>query len=321
MSTSAPASKPASESAQHTATTRVALTGASGMVGHQLKESLHSSGVETFSLVRRSQIEDVDEIAWDPTSGVINPAKLEGLTAIVHLAGDNIASSRWTAEKKQRIKQSRVEPTRILCEQLAQLKEPPKVIVCASATGFYGDRGAAEVDESSDPGTGFLPDVCKEWEDATQPARDAGIRVVNVRIGVVLSSRGGALQKMIMPFKLGAGGNVGNGRQYWSWITLDDLVGVIEFCIRNESLSGPVNAVAPEASTNAQFTKELGRVLHRPTVIPMPGFLARLALGEMANDLLLASTRVVPGQLIKAGYQFQQATLDSALQHAVHDQD
>jgi len=321
MSTSAPAAQTASETNPLAKTSRIAVTGASGMVGRHLTDSLNSSGAETLSLVRRSQIEDVNEIAWDPATGVVNGAKLEGLTAVVHLAGENIASSRWNDQKKQRIKQSRVEPTRRLCEQLAALAEPPKVLVCASATGFYGDRGSAELDEGSKPGSGFLPEVCREWEDATQPARAAGIRVVNVRIGVVLSSRGGALQKMLMPFKLGAGGNVGNGRQHWSWITLDDLVGVIEFCISNESLSGPVNAVAPEASTNAEFTKALGRVLHRPTLIPMPGFLARIALGEMANDLLLASTRVVPRKLLKAGYEFQQATLDAALQHAVRDQD
>jgi uncharacterized protein (TIGR01777 family) len=233
----------------------------------------------------------------------------------VHLAGENIAGGRWTAAMKQKIRDSRVNGTRSLCEALARMESPPKVLVVASAIGFYGNRDDEIMDESSKAGEGFLSDVCREWEDATQAARDAGIRVVNLRIGVVLSPKGGALAKMLTPFKLGGGGIIGNGRQYWSWISIDDVAGAIHHALMTDSLSGPVNAVAPNAPMNREFTKTLGRVLRRPTILPMPAFAAKLALGEMANDLLLASTRVEPTKLIESGYKFRQPTLEKSLRH------
>ena len=195
------------------------------------------------------------------------------------------------------------------------MKSPPKVLVCASAIGFYGDRCDEELNEESAAGTGFLADVAQQWEAATQPARDAGIRVVNLRFGVILSPKDGALAKMLLPFKLGGGGRVGSGKQYWSWVSIDDAAGAIHHALMTDSLSGPVNAVAPNSVTNAEFTKTLGRVLRRPTVVPMPAFAARLALGEMADALLLASTRVVPKELNRTGYEFRQPTLEAALRH------
>jgi uncharacterized protein (TIGR01777 family) len=244
---------------------------------------------------------------------VIDSAKLEGLDAVVHLAGENIAEGSWTAEKKARIRDSRVKGTRLVSKALAGLNQKPRVLVCASAIGFYGDRGAEILTEQSPAGSGFLADVCQEWEAATEPAAQAGIRVVNMRIGIVLTPRGGALQKMLLPFKFGVGGVMGDGRQYWSWVSIDDVIGAIYHAITNDALSGPVNAVAPRAATNAEFTKTLGRVLSRPTLFPMPAFLARLALGEMADALLLASTRVEPARLLNSGYSFRHADLEGAL--------
>lgn len=293
---------------------RILLTGATGLVGSALGPLLTTSGHEVVRLVRGT-VKEANEILWDPARRELATAQLEGLDAVVHLAGENIAGARWTAAVKERIRTSRVEGTRLLCETLAKLKQPPKVLVCASATGYYGDRGSEELTETSRQGSGFLPEVCQAWEAACEPARQAGIRVVNLRIGVILSAQGGALQKMLLPFKLGGGGIVGSGKQYWSWIALDDVIGAIQHAIITDSLAGPVNATAPEPSTNYEFTKTLGRVLHRPTLIPMPGFAAQLLLGEMAKDLLLSSTRVQPKKLLDHGYQFRFPTLEPALQH------
>jgi uncharacterized protein (TIGR01777 family) len=247
----------------------------------------------------------------------VDPTHLEGLDAVVHLAGENIADGRWTDEKKRRIRESRVQGTRALCEALAQLENKPKVLVCASAIGYYGDRGETLVDENSSAGGGFLSDVCQEWEQATEPARKAGIRVVNLRIGVVLSPKGGALAKMLLPFQMGAGGNLGSGKQYMSFVALDDVVGAIYHALTTESLSGPVNAVAPNPVRNSEFTKALGKVLHRPTIAPVPAFGARLLFGEMADALLLSSTRVAPTRLLESGYKFQCPDIDSALRHVL----
>lgn len=295
---------------------QVLVSGAGGLVGSALVPLLQSDGHSLKCLTRSSRTGE-DVITWNPDNDALDAAALEGIEAVVHLAGESIASGRWTAAKKARIRDSRVRGTRLLCERLAQLSQPPRVLLCASAIGYYGNRGDEIMTEDSPPGEGFLADVCREWEKATEPAAAKGTRVVNLRFGVILSRHGGALQKMLLPFKLGGGGIVGNGQQYWSWIAIDDVVGAIQFALVNETLRGPVNVVAPAAVTNYVFTKVLGRVLGRPTIMPMPAFLARLALGEMANELLLASTRVEPRRLTKFGYQFHCPDLEGALRHVL----
>jgi hypothetical protein len=237
------------------------------------------------------------------------------MDAIVHLAGENIAGGRWTAARKARIRDSRVIGTRTLCETLARLSQPPKVLVSASAIGYYGDRGAEPLWENSTFGTGFLADVCRAWEEATQPAVQKGIRVVLLRLGIVLSPAGGALAKMLLPFKLGLGGVLGRGNQYMSWIALDDVAGAMAHTLVTDTLQGPVNAVAPYPVTNREFTRTLGRILRRPTVFPLPAFAARLVFGEMADALLLASTRVEPKRLLATQYVFRYPELDGALRH------
>ena len=297
---------------QETGTMQIAITGASGLVGSTLVPLLTTGGHQVTKLVRREAAEG--EATWDP-EGEFDAAALDGIDAVVHLAGENIAASRWSEKVKDKIRSSRVQGTRVLCEGLAKMQNPPKVLVCASAIGFYGDRCDEELNEESANGTGFLADVAQEWEAATQPARDAGIRVVNLRFGVILSPKDGALAKMLLPFKLGGGGRVGSGKQYWSWISIDDAAGAVHHALMTDSLSGPVNAVAPNPVTNGEFTKTLGRVLNRPTILPLPAFAARLALGEMADALLLASIRVEPKELRRSGYEFRQPTLESALRH------
>jgi uncharacterized protein (TIGR01777 family) len=245
----------------------------------------------------------------------VDTAGLEGLDAAVHLAGENLATGRWTAEKKARIRESRVNGTRFLCEALVRLAQPPKALMCASAIGYYGDRGEAILREDSPAGSGFLAEVCRAWEGAAAAAVQQGIRVVHLRIGVVLSPAGGALAKMLTPFKMGLGGKIGSGQQYMSWIALDDLLGIIHHALTSDTLQGPVNAVAPQPVTNVEFTTTLGRVLARPTLLPMPAFAARLAFGEMAQELLLASTRVVPASLLASGYGFRYPELEGALRH------
>jgi uncharacterized protein len=289
---------------------RIAITGASGMVGQKLFTVLGESG---HQIVRISRSERSGEVTWDPAEGKLDPSSLAGVDAVVHLAGENIAEGRWTEAKKARIRGSRVAGTRLVSETLAGMSDGPRTLVSASAIGYYGDRGAEPCSETSAPGTGFLPDVCTAWEAATAPAEAAGIRVVKLRIGVVLSPRGGALAKMLLPFRLGVGGVIGNGRQYVSWVALDELTRIIEFAIHQANLSGPVNAVAPQSVTNHEYTKTLGKVLGRPTIFPMPAFAARLAFGEMADALLLANTRVVPDRLNEAGYSFRHAELEPTL--------
>lgn len=295
---------------------KILVSGATGLVGQELIPLLTTGGHEVFRLVRRNPTE-ANDIPWDPHKGEIHKARLEGLDGVVHLAGENIAGARWNAVVKQRIRESRTVPTRLLCETLASLERKPKVLVCASAIGYYGDRGTEILSEQSPAGGGFLAEVCREWEAACEPARQAGIRVVNLRIGVVLTPKGGALAKMLFPFKMGGGGVVGSGRQYWSWIAIDDVIGSIQHCLTHNEIYGPVNATAPNPATNYEFTKTLGAVLHRPTIFPLPGFVAKLALGEMAQDLLLASTRVMPNQLQATGYQFRCPTLESTLRHVL----
>ena len=289
---------------------RVLVTGSSGLVGSALAPALAAVGHSVARLVRRNPA--VNEIRWDPTRGV-EPAALEGFDAAVHLAGESIAG-RWTGAKKARIRDSRVQGTSALAGALARSQRPPKVFVCASAIGIYGDRGDEVLREGSALGSDFLAEVGKQWEAATEPASKAGIRVVSLRIGVVLSPRGGALVRMLPPFRMGAGGRIGSGRQWMSWITLDDLVGVIQHALATDSLRGPVNTVAPNPVTNAEFTSALGEALHRPTVFPLPAFMVRLIFGEMGEALLLSSQRVDCGKLLASGYRFRHPELKSALE-------
>ena len=295
----------------------IAVTGSTGLVGSPLVEALEAEGQVVRRMVRRPVREEAQEIRWDPAAGTIDAAALSGVDAVVHLAGENIAAHRWTESFKAKIRDSRVRGTRLLCDTIASLTSKPAVLVSASAVGYYGNRGDEPVDESSPPGRGFLADVCHEWEVATHPARDADVRVANLRIGVVLAPRGGALGKMLPPFKLGLGGVVGSGEQYLSWIAIDDLVRVIRFALHAAALAGAANAVAPEPVTNREFTKTLGRVLGRPTVFPMPAAAARLAFGEMANEMLLGGVRAQPRALSAAGFEFAYPQLEPALRHVL----
>ena len=292
----------------------ILVTGASGLIGSTLVPFLSSTGHEVTRLVRSQPRPGERAVRWEPTAGSIEESGLRGVEAVVHLAGENI-SERWTAEKKARIRDSRVTGTRLLCEALARLDPPPKVLVSASAIGYYGDRGEEILTEDSPPGQGFLAEVCRAWEASTAPAQQKGIRVVPVRFGVVLSDAGGALAKMLPPFRMGMGGILGSGRQYVSWIAVDDAVGAIHHVVVTESLRGPTNATSPNAVTNQEFTKALGKVLGRPTVVPMPAFAARLMFGEMADGLLLASARVQPAKLVASGYAFRYPDLEAALRH------
>jgi len=291
---------------------RILVSGSSGLVGSALLRRC-SKSADIIRLVRREPKPGGEEIRWDPQAGQIAAEAMEGLDAVVHLAGDNIAAGRWTAAKKARIRDSRVDGTRLLAETLARLVRPPKVLISASAVGYYGDRGEEELDESSPPGPGFLAGVCRDWEAATEPASRAGIRVVIVRLGMVLAREGGALARLVGLFRLGLGGRLGSGRQYLSWITLGDVVEAILFLLENDSLRGPVNLVAPQPVTNREFTRALGRALHRPTLLPTPPFALRLALGEMADEMLLSSARVLPRKLLHASYPFRDPDLESAL--------
>jgi len=291
---------------------RIAITGASGLVGKHLTTILQQRGDETVPLVR-GDTATAGGARWQPNSGEIDTAALGPINAVVHLAGENVASDRWSQRKKQAIFDSRVPTTTALCATLAAMKPPPRVLVSASAVGIYGDRGDEELDERSASGDGFLADTARQWEEATAAASAAGIRVVNLRIGVVLSLRGGALQRMLTPFRLGIGGRLGAGRQWMSWITLDDLCRVIAFCVDRDDITGPVLAVAPEPATNREFTKALGRALRRPTLLPAPAPLLRLALGEMADALLLSSQRARPQVLASKGFAFRHPELGPAL--------
>ena len=291
----------------------VAVTGAGGLIGSALISSLEAGGHRVIPLVRRAPRPDEDALRWDPASGAITPPGSAVGDAIVHLAGESIMGVRWTSAKKRRIRESRTTATRLLVQTLTRLAKPPAVFVCASGIGYYGSRGDEMLTEESRPGTGFLAELGRDWEAATATAITQGIRVVNLRLGVVLSERGGALAKMLTPFRLGMGGVIGNGAQWMSWIALDDVVGAIRHALATDALRGPVNAVAPAPVTNAEFIRTLGRVLERPTLVPLPAFAARLALGEMADELLLTSQRVVPARLQASGYRFRYPTLEGAL--------
>ena len=290
---------------------KILVSGASGLIGSALLPSLQSSAYEVTRLVRGAATGKGD-VAWDPSRPVA-PESVSGFDAVVHLAGESIVG-RWTEAKKRRVRESRVQGTRNLAEALAAAPQPPRVFVSASAIGYYGDRGEETLREESSPGSGFLPEVCREWEAAAEPATKAGIRTAQLRFGVVLSASGGALQKMLPPFRMGVGGNIGSGRQWMSWIDIDDVVGAILHVIKNDSLRGPINVVGPNPVRNAEFTKTLASVLSRPAILPMPAFAARLVFGQMADELLLASQRVEPTNLSSTGYTFQNPELRSALE-------
>ncbi|CAA9401762.1 Cell division inhibitor [uncultured Rubrobacteraceae bacterium] len=292
----------------------VLVSGATGLIGSALTPELEARGHRVKRLTRTPR--SGEDISWDPDAGAID-GDLAGTDAVVHLAGESIAEGRWTQEKKRRILESRQRGTRVLAEKVAGLPEPPSVMVSASAIGYYGDRGNELLTEESEPGGLFLSRVCREWEAAAEPAREAGVRVVHPRFGIVLSTEGGALGSTLPIFKLGGGGKIGSGRQYWSWVSLDDVVGAIVHAIDTDALNGPVNVVAPTPPTNAEYTKVLGSVLGRPTFFAVPAPAARVALGGMADELLLASARVEPVRLQETGYTFRHPDLEGALRHLV----
>lgn len=298
--------------------TNVLLSGASGMIGTELSASFSRESIATLRLVRGAASPQKGEVRWNPDASSLGervsliPASFP-LDAAIHLSGANVAGNRWTTAYRELLRRSRVVPTQALCELLCRLPQPPRVLVCASAIGIYGDRGSEILNENSAPGTGFLADLCREWEAAAQPAEDSGIRVVHMRFGMVLGTTGGVLAKLLPIFRLGAGGKLGSGDQWMSWITLPDVVRAIRFAIEREDVRGPINVVTPHPVMNAEFTHAMGRVLHRPTVFAVPAIALKLAFGEMAKGTMLASARVLPARLSEAGFQFQQEEIEPAL--------
>ncbi len=289
---------------------RALISGASGLIGSALVSSLESHGCKVTRLARR-ETGDANEVQWDPMH-TVPPDLVSGFDTIIHLSGESVAG-RWTEAKKKRIRDSRVASTQNLSNALAKAATPPKTFICASAIGYYGNRGEEILNEESPSGTSFLAEVCREWEAATEVAAHAGIRSVNLRIGLVLSPNGGALKQMLLPFRLGLGGKIGSGRQWWSWIHIEDLVCAVHHILQNESLKGSVNMTAPNPATSAEFTKILAEVLKRPAIFPVPAFAARLAFGEFADEGLLASARVMPRKLMESGFEFRNQELQPAL--------
>jgi len=299
----------------NSSTKRILISGASGFIGGALIPSLESSGAEITRLSRSESGANTTTktVPWDPAKPVA-PESISGFDAVIHLAGESIVG-RWTASKKEKIRDSRIVSTRNLAQAIARAKDKPKVFICSSAIGYYGDRGDELLNESSNPGTGFLPQVCREWEAATHAAAAAGIRTVQIRTGIVLSSKGGALAKMLTPFKMGVGGRIGSGRQWMSWIDIEDMIGAILHVLNSDSLRGPVNMVAPKPVTNSEFTKTLAAALSRPAIFPMPAFAVKLAFGEMGETVLLGSQRVDQAQLLHSGYQFRFNDLQGSLEN------
>lgn len=297
---------------------KVLISGSHGLVGGALVKSLTTNGHECIRLVRHGRTVGAPEVEWHPEKGLIDKEQLEGIEAVVHLAGENIAEGRWTSEKKRAILESRVNGTVLLSETLATLKRPPAVFLSASAIGYYGNRGDELLTETSAPGSDFLAHVCQEWEKATTPAAEQGIRTVLARFGIILAEKGGALAKMLTPFQMGIGGRIGDGKQWMSWIALDDVVSAIQFMLHDQFVNGPLNFVAPNPVRNADFTKALGSVLARPTFLPVPAFGVRLAFGEMADALLLASQKVEPAVLKARGFAFSWPRLELTLKHLLH---
>lgn len=298
---------------------RIAVSGSSGLIGSALVAHLRAEGNEVLRLVRHAAAPGSDSVAFDPRQGLVDAAGLENLDGVVHLAGASVADGRWTKARRAEILASRSLPTLALARTLAGLRKKPRVLVAASAVGAYGSRGDAWQTEDSPRGRGFLAEVCRAWEEACAPAAAAGIRVVNLRFGMVLSRHGGALARMLTPFKLGAGGRIGPGTQWMPWVSLADAVAAAAFALTRDALSGPVNVTAPQAVTNLAFTKALGRALRRPTIAPLPAFAARLLFGRMADEMLLASTRAAPTRLEAARFVFQHRDIDAALAAALAD--
>lgn len=298
---------------------KILISGASGLVGTHLIPTLEAKGHDIYKLVRKAA-QNVDEIQWDAGKGFgdVEQAKLENFDAVVHLAGDNVASENWSKEKKRKIKESRTVGTKVLVDALAKTQNPPKHFISASAVGFYGNRESEICTEDSKMGAGFLPEVCAEWEAEAKKA-ESFARVVCMRIGVVLARDGGALEKMLTPFKFGVGGTVGSGKQWMSWIALDDIVSIINFFLDDENLRGAFNLTAPNPVTNEAFTKALGGSLNRPTILPIPEFAIKLMFGEMGETLLLQGTRAVPKRLEEAGYKFKYTNLEEAMKHVLAD--
>ena len=295
---------------------KILITGASGLIGKALQNSFAEKGHDLL-LAGRREPRAVNQIQWTIESGFADPRRLEGIDAFIHLAGENISALRWTDEKKRAIRDSRVLGTRSVVDAIGNLKQKPKVFIAGSATGYYGDRGDEVMTENDGPGDTFLSEVCKAWEAESRRAEYLGIRSVLLRTGIVLSKDGGALAEMLTPFKLGVGGVVGSGRQWMSWISLEDVVGAINFALENDELSGPINIVAPNPVTNKEFTRTLGEVIHRPTILPLPQFAVKLAFGEMGDALLLDSTRVAPERLTNSGFKFKFEKLKLAVQNAL----
>jgi uncharacterized protein (TIGR01777 family) len=295
---------------------KILITGATGLIGRALQKSLRERGHELL-LASRKEPKDNSYIQWDPENGFADAGRLEGIDAVVHLAGESISALRWTDEKKKAIRDSRVIGTRNIVDTISDLKERPRVMVAASAIGFYGDRGDEELTETSKPGKNFLAEVSREWEAEARRAEDSGVRTVLLRTGIVLSKDGGALGTMLTPFKFGLGGVIGDGKQWMSWISLDDHIEVINYALENENIRGAVNSVSPHPVTNQEFTTIMGEVLYRPTFIPLPEFAVHLAFGEMGEALLLDSTKVIPKRLTDAGFKFKFPDLKKAIENAV----
>lgn len=292
---------------------RIVMTGSSGLVGTALKDYLEQKGHTVIPLVHGRRRVDEDCFTWDPENGVLDVRVLEGCDAVIHLAGENIANGRWSDAKKDKIRMSRIQSTRLIAETIRQASHAPKVLLNASAIGYYGSQTKSRVNENSSVGEGFLAGVCRDWEAATVPAQTPSTRVVFVRTGVVLSPSGGMLKKVLGPFKIGLGGILGNGKQMMSWIALEDLVRIFDYCLMHEFLNGPVNAVSPYPVTNVEFTKALGSILHRPTIFPVPSFVLRFIFGDMADELLLSSSDVFPKKLVDSGFSFKLPNLEQAL--------
>lgn len=295
---------------------KIVISGASGLVGTALVPSLEAAGHDIIRLVRRSTGKTAGEAVWNPAAGTLDPAIIDGADAVINLNGRSIAAGRWNSAVKEELRSSRLDSTRTLAEAIAVSKRPPGLLINASAVGYYGDRGDEALDENSAIGEGFLAELSRDWEAAALSAKSERTRVVLLRLGVVIA-HGGALDRMLTPFKLGLGGPIGSGRQFWPWIGIEDVCGMIGFILGNEDIEGPVNAVAPQELRCSEFARILGKVLSRPAVIPLPAFAARLALGEMAESLLLASQRVRPKALENHGYAFQHPSLDGAIRSAL----
>lgn len=291
---------------------RIAVSGASGLIGQQLCAYLATAGHTMLALVRRPTDKPL-EITWDPQAGTVDLAKLQGVDAVIHLAGENVGEGRWTAERKPRLLQSRIDGTRTLAAAMAKLDPKPKVLISASATGYYGDTGDRECTEASPCGQLYLSDICKAWEAAAEPARQAGIRVVHPRLGAVVSARGGMLAKLRLPFLLGGGGPVGSGRQYLPWIALEDVLGAMEWLLFRQDVQGPVNLVAPHQLRQGEFAQALGQALHRPAVVPLPAPVVRLLFGQMGQEVLLAGQRVAPGKLQDLGFPWLYPQISQAI--------